>query len=249
MEKIEGDWPKLGSIVDHTIGVQIGGKNMKYKNQFIKDLFIFNEKKQGFTLYKNVVSINRYSQPIIDGYINFDLELGKKVNKGVRDANIALPNNLPFINKHKIILRQSSSRLVATILEPGETSEHKFFQFKLKSSQKYELEYLLGLINSTLLTFYAWERNIIKHGEKKQPQIRIKEVIKLPIAFDRDIATKIVVIVNKILSLTKLEGYPKNSDTGRQVAEYEKQIDNLVYELYGLSDTEKDIVEGAFEVN
>jgi hypothetical protein len=181
LSAIEFKSVNLGEFVDHTIGVQIGGKNMLFQGKTIGSQFLKNEPQNEETDIRNIISIDRYALPETDGYISFDIQLGKLVNKAVRDANIALPNNLPFIFEDKIILRQSCSFLCATIASSGQTGEHKFFFFKPKLNSNKSLYYLLGLINSKLLTFYALERNIIKHGHKKQPQIRIKEVIKLPI--------------------------------------------------------------------
>jgi len=50
-------------------------------------------------------------------------------------------------------------------------------------------------------------------------------------------------IVNKILAITKDEDYLENSDKQAKVKEYEHQIDQLVYNLYGLTDDEIKIVE------
>ena len=52
--------------------------------------------------------------------------------------------------------------------------------------------------------------------------------------------------VNKILSLTQSENYLENPQKQAKVKEYERQIDQLVYELYELTDEEIKIVEGEF---
>ena len=46
-------------------------------------------------------------------------------------------------------------------------------------------------------------------------------------------------IVNKILSITKDDNYLENSTKQAKVREYEKQIDQLVYKLYGLTPEER----------
>lgn len=50
-------------------------------------------------------------------------------------------------------------------------------------------------------------------------------------------------IVDQILSLTKDNDYPENSAKQTRVKEYEQQIDQMVYKLYGLTDEEIKIVE------
>ena len=49
-------------------------------------------------------------------------------------------------------------------------------------------------------------------------------------------------LVDKILSITKGDDYPKNTSKQAKVKEYEKQIDELVYKLYGLTNYLKSIV-------
>jgi hypothetical protein len=51
-------------------------------------------------------------------------------------------------------------------------------------------------------------------------------------------------IVDKILSFTNTDDYLQNSDKQVQVKEYEKQIDQMVYKLYDLTEEEIKIVEG-----
>jgi len=51
-------------------------------------------------------------------------------------------------------------------------------------------------------------------------------------------------LADKILAITKDDDYLKNLQKQAKVHEYEKQIDQLVYKLYGLTDEEIKIVEG-----
>ena len=51
-------------------------------------------------------------------------------------------------------------------------------------------------------------------------------------------------LVNKILSLTQSEDYLENLQKQARVKEYERQIDQLVYRLYELTDEEIRVVEG-----
>ena len=53
-----------------------------------------------------------------------------------------------------------------------------------------------------------------------------------------------VSIVNKILTITKDTDYLENPTKQVQVKEYEKQIDQFVYQFYDLTDEEIKIVEG-----
>jgi len=50
-------------------------------------------------------------------------------------------------------------------------------------------------------------------------------------------------LVNKILSLTRSNDYLENSQKQVKVKEYERQIDQLVYKLYNLTEEEIKIIE------
>lgn len=52
-------------------------------------------------------------------------------------------------------------------------------------------------------------------------------------------------LVDKSLSITKDTDYPANPSKQEVVKEYKKQIDQLVYKLYGLTDEEIKIVENS----
>ena len=54
-----------------------------------------------------------------------------------------------------------------------------------------------------------------------------------------------VELVDKILAITKDDDYLENPIKQAKVREYEKQIDQLVYNLYGLTEEEIKIVENA----
>jgi len=48
---------------------------------------------------------------------------------------------------------------------------------------------------------------------------------------------------DKILAITKDDDYLDNPNKQAKVKEYERQIDQLVYKLYGLTDDEIEIIE------
>jgi len=50
-------------------------------------------------------------------------------------------------------------------------------------------------------------------------------------------------LINQILAITKSDDYLTNPEKQAKVKELEKQIDQMIYELYGLTDEEIEIVE------
>lgn len=51
-------------------------------------------------------------------------------------------------------------------------------------------------------------------------------------------------LVDRILTITKDDDYLENSSKQIRIKEYERQIDQMVYKLYDLTDEEIDIIEG-----
>jgi len=54
-----------------------------------------------------------------------------------------------------------------------------------------------------------------------------------------------IIPINKIMSIAKDDDYQQNPVKQEQVKEYERQIDQMVYDLYGLTEEEIKIVNGS----
>jgi hypothetical protein len=99
-----------------------------------------------------------------------------------------------------------------------------------KVSIKFDLKYLLAILNSSFAMKYL--NNIRRH--RLENYFYPDDFRKLPIA---DISIKeqkpFVELVDKILSLTKDDDYLQNPAKQAKVKEYERGIDQMVYKLYG----------------
>jgi len=114
--------------------------------------------------------------------------------------------------------------------------------------------YILGLINSELL-YYLW-RILFNDFKSSFPQVTIKSLSSLPIRtidFDipEDVAKhdKMVQLVESMLDLNKrvhADGISTQEKKilQKQIAITDRQIDQLVYQLYDLTEEEIKIVEG-----
>ena len=118
---------------------------------------------------------------------------------------------------------------------------------------QFDMKYLTGVLNSTLLSFiYPFMSN--KLVSKSFPRLSVGDLRKLPISiidFDNpaDVAMhdKMVKLVDEMLKLH--QQLPGMGPEGRRIAETriearDREIDELVYQLYGLSEDEIRIVEG-----
>ncbi|NMB67247.1 MAG: DUF559 domain-containing protein [Chloroflexi bacterium] len=116
------------------------------------------------------------------------------------------------------------------------------------------LDYLLGLINSTLLSWYFLNKSNIAQRDDF-PKIVLKETRSLPIRMidfndpaDVKRHERMVALVENMLGLHKQLAAARSPQEKellqRQIAFTDREIDALVYELYGLTEEEIKIVEG-----
>ena len=109
-------------------------------------------------------------------------------------------------------------------------------------SQKLKL--LLAILNSRLPIFYIKER--YPASSYNQGTTFTTDMINnLPLPqIAEENQKQLISSVNKILSITESADYLTNQSKQTKVIEYERQIDQMVYELYGLTKEEIKIVEG-----
>jgi len=111
------------------------------------------------------------------------------------------------------------------------------------TSSNPSVKYLLALLNSNLMEFYFSFIGIMTAGGAftlKHETIGELPVRECPIEDQKPFIS----IVDQILTVTKNEDYLSNSAKQAQVKAFERQIDQMVYDLYGLTPKEIDIVEG-----
>ena len=151
----------------------------------------------------------------------------------------------------KIMVRQTGDSIIATLVEKGFIARNNI-HILLPSVKDYDLRYVLGVINSKMMDFvYA-----IMNPEKGEALAEVKKqhVERLPIRTinfsnpaDKSRHDKMVELVEQMLSLHKQLVAAKTdhdkTTLQRQIDATDKQIDRLVYELYGLTEEEIKIVE------
>ena len=111
------------------------------------------------------------------------------------------------------------------------------------TNSSYTLEYLTALLNSKLISWYAYRfiyGKAIRTMRFDNYHLAKVPLIKLP----NSNQSPFINLVNQILFITKSEDYIFNSSKQTKVKEYEHQIDQMVYKLYGLTPEEIEIVEG-----
>jgi len=179
-------------------------------------------------------------------YVCYDKTLESNyTNQAFRDENI-------FLCDEKIFVRQvmGKERIHAVI------DRDKFYAdqtvYVLMPKNRIHLEYFLGLICSKLVSYYFF--NTISDRKQTFPKIKGIQIEQLPIRFvnfsipsEKSVHDKIVSFVTTILDLHKKLPHAKTDQEKtiiqRQIDSTDRRIDELVYELYGLTNDEIKIVE------
>lgn len=167
---------------------------------------------------------------------------------------LAAPRNPAiFAAREKIMVRQTGDSLIATLIPEAMVARNNLHVLIPKDT-RYSLTYILGLLNSRLLdfsyTFINPEKGEALAEVKKHhvEQLPIRE-INFDNAQDKSKYDKLVALVEKMLALhQQLAAAKTPQDTTllqRQIDATDKQIDQLVYTLYGLTEEEIALVEGS----
>jgi hypothetical protein len=134
------------------------------------------------------------------------------------------------------------------------------FSVSIEEDSRLSPRYVLGLLNSKLLFWYlAMLSNRFRGGwitctKQYVGQLPIRR-INFDDAADAARHARMVALVERMLQAQRQKAeadarlLDARHDLARQVEQLEAQIDALVYELYGLTQEEIDIVEGQAHVS
>jgi len=143
-------------------------------------------------------------------------------------------------------LRNVENKSIANSLQ----KYYKFERRKLEeNSEKVNYEYILGFLNSKLASYLLNQirgpKNIDINPEYlKQLPIRTIDFSKLS---EKKLHDGLIALVEIMLDLNKKIQTAKGGEkeqVQRQIEKADKEIDDLVYKLYGITEEERKIIEG-----
>ncbi len=159
-----------------------------------------------------------------------------------------------FLADEKIFFRRVGDRIIAA-LDAAQHYALNTLVVVTPRAQEVNLRFILALMNSRLLNWYY--KLFLKSAKKVFSEIQARQIEQLPlrrIDFDNPADKKmhedLVALVERMLELNKrlapIRNTPCNErdELQREIERTDEKIDNLVYDLYGLSKEEKDIVKG-----
>ena len=183
-------------------------------------------------------NINRYKMSSPENYLKYNYKEYLAENDIFRFSN-EIMETIP-----KIVYRQTSSSIVASVDKNGYHNDKTVHIILLKPEFKFNIFYALGILNSKLTNYYY--KNITNETGRAFAQVKVINIKKIPFINDpaKQVHDKIVEYVNKLLELNKSE-----EPDSAQIQYFENKIDSLVYELYGLTADEIKIIEEATSGN
>jgi len=125
----------------------------------------------------------------------------------------------------------------------------------LKQGLKYNIKYVLGILNSKLMNYYY----IINYCNKSELTVNVSKTYlsELPIRKinfnkpkEKTRHDTLVALVEKMLELNKKlapiknDPFSERDELKKEIEKTDKEIDTLVYDLYGLTEEDRKIVEG-----
>jgi len=224
IDKIKNNTIELVDIADFYNGIKTGDNK-----KFISD-------NKTDKRYKKIIrgrDIGRYKLEFGNKFVLFD--------KKLLWSNA---NEEKLTKKPKIIIRQTGDKLIGVIDELGYMTmdtTHLIFDTKV------DIYALLAILNSTLMS-WLHQKMTAEQG-KIFAEIKIVNLKKLPIKKIANKEQKILAnLAKKILKLNKqLQSIPENSEkwnsAKKEIEKIDKEIDERVFELYGLTEDERKTVE------
>lgn len=222
---------------------------VKIFKDFIKSSNIF---KYWFNLAETKLIYLDWSSKI-DNYPNIKKHL-EKFREIMDDQIIRYWEEFPWFALHRprtqsifedwekiIVPYRAKSNIFWYSDSPIYSSRDVFF---IKEKNNLNIKFLLSVLNSKLIYFWLfnrWKRkgDMLELYYTPLSEIPIKEISK-------EEQKTFIELVDKILEITKQDFYDPKKPSKEQL-DLESEIDNMVYELYGLSDEEIEVVEDSLK--
>ncbi len=171
---------------------------------------------------------------------------------------LAAPRKPENFNGIRLLVQEitggDEKRIVATYYEEELYYSRDVIPIKVDSKKKAFL--ILAILNSNLMTWYHHKRNP-KSQKTLFPKILVSDLKKLPLSnlidwgsLEEGVENDIIGSVKKIMELNDLLTISKTPQEEKllkiQIDNIDKRINEMVYELYGLTYDEIDIIEKNF---
>jgi len=205
----------------------------------------------GRTKYVSDFKKSEKYEPVIDGG-NIEPYRLKPATEFVNYIPSAIKSggNETIYRQDRICIRQIGATPISTFVPANIFTLNTIYNVYLKEKNVSDIKFLLGIINSNATKFF-WRKN--NSDEKKTfPKIKKEAILSIPVPViekkNKQHHDEIVKLVNQLLLLNEEKATSKLSTKISQIEskiEYcLNRINQLVYQLYELTEDEIKIVEG-----
>lgn len=211
--------------------------------------------KRGVLFDKSLLNnskINNNCHPYFEGdvyryQINFEANKWLEFNEKLKER----PKEFTWFEGNRILLRRlvnRKQRIMAQLVTDTFITNKNLYSVKSNTAQ-ISLETILAIMNSKIIS-YLYIKQVSQATKDDFPQITIKDFLGLPFPDLKLISncesqlTKLVKLISKLFIDKKLAKTPnEHTSIERQIQNTDSQIDQLIYQLYGLTEEDIKIVE------
>jgi len=226
LKKIKENTFNLGSISDTKDGI-IQSK--------IPDKLFLNEKINSeckpLLFGKN---INKFLLEYSNDWVHYNIPLMKKIEHERNGGGLRMRVTEIF-EREKILTRQTSDRIIGTIDRNNYYYSNTLHGTAITDST-YKIEFILGILNSLLISFYY--RATTAEGGKVFAQVKIELLRQLPIRYTSN--------QEVYVSIVQILGHLKRLEKAESVKNFNQVLDAAIFELY-FSDHMKEREIGVLE--
>jgi len=154
----------------------------------------------------------------------------------------------------KVVVVKTGSRVVAALDGEGLCTLQSVYNVRPRAGCPVDIRYILGIVNSSLISAYI--RREVTAYKKIFPQLNQRHIAELPIRRValgqervRALHDRLVGLVERMLELHErlaAKGEARDEERAqieREIEQADRGIDDLVYDLYGLTQEERATVE------
>ena len=200
--------------------------------------------------YVSQTKKNNHYEPVIDGgnIEPYNLKPSTEFVHYIPSA-IKSGGSEAIYRQNRICIRQIGATPIATLVPANIFTLNTIYNVFLKENNLADLKFLLGVITSKA-TKYFWKKN--SSDEKKTfPKIKKEAILSIPVPIinkhNKNLHDEIAKLVNQLLQLNQQKAETKLATQVSQLQgriDYcEDRINQIVYQLYNLTEAEIKIVE------
>lgn len=202
-----------------------------------RDTYVSTERITGFHAVIDGVHVGRYSLKAGSEFVD------------LRSGAVKSGGNPVVYQKRRVGIRQIGATPVATILPAGLFTLNTIYNVFFVRPCPYKIEFVLAITSSQFIRWF-WRQKFFDQ-KKTFPKIKKAAILGIPIpkTADRAQHDALVAHVERMLKLHADLAAAKSPDAQthlqRDIAATDRTIDQLVYQLYGLTAEEIALVEAA----